>query len=379
MKVVHTSDWHIGRTLGGYSLLEDQEYFLKQLAAFLVEQRADALIVAGDLYDRAVPSAQAVALLDRFLSDVVLQKKIPVLAIAGNHDSPERLSFSNQFLEQGGLYLQGTVKQGVKRVDLGPVHFYLLPYLEPAAVRQLFPDEDIRSFDQAVEAVARHFLYNQLNEEKNILISHGFWINQSNSPETSTEFSESERSVGGSDAVDLSRFSMFDYIALGHLHAPQQAAPNARYSGSPLKYSVSEAKQKKSVTLLDIGKNGIAVSAHTLAPLRDVRVVEGTLAEVVKSPSDDYVFVNLTDREYQLDAIGSLRGAFPHILGLQYVRIQYHNAASGAEAVLSKSPLELFGEFYQSSTGEQMQPEQKKLIGQLLDELGGLQHETSKP
>lgn len=379
MKVVHTSDWHIGRTLGGYSLLEDQEYFLKQLTAFLVEQRADALIVAGDLYDRAVPSAQAVALLDRFLSDIVLQKKIPVLAIAGNHDSPERLSFSNRFLEQGGLYLQGTVEQGVKRVDLGQVHFYLLPYLEPAAVRQLLPDEDIRTFDQATESVARHFLYNQLRKERNILISHGFWINQSNSPETSTEFSESERSVGGSDAVDLSRFSMFDYIALGHLHAPQQAATNARYSGSPLKYSVSEAKQRKSVTLLDIGENGIEVSTHTFSPLRDVRVIEGTLAEVVKSPSDDYVFVNLTDREYQLDAIGSLRGAFPHILGLQYVRIQYQNAVSGTEAVLSKSPLELFGEFYQSSTGEQMQPEQKKLIGQLLDELGGSQHETSEP
>lgn len=376
MKVAHTSDWHIGRMLGGYSLLGDQEYFLDQLTAFLVREQVDALIIAGDLYDRAVPSAQAVALLDRFLSELVLDRHIKVFAIAGNHDSPERLSFSNRLLEQGGLYLQGKAEKEIKRVDLSGVHFYLLPYLDPAAVRRLFPDRPVRTCDEAAAAVAEHCLYSELNQGVSILVSHGFYLNLSDEEEILPEFSESERSVGGSDAVNASRFSMFDYVALGHLHAPQNAAPNMRYSGSPLKYSVSEAGQKKSITLLDIEGGSIRRSTHSFKPLRDVRVVEGTLNELTGQPSDDYVFANLTDTEYQLDAIGRLRGAFPHILGLKYIRIQYENAAAGMQAALEKAPLELFCEFYEKSAGEPIGEKQKEIIAQLLAELGGMQHEN---
>lgn len=370
MKLVHTSDWHIGRSLNGYSLLEDQRYFLSQLVDFLVEYRVDALLISGDLYDRAIPSAQAVQLVDEFLTEVVLRRNIKTFIIAGNHDSPERLSFSNRFLESSGLYMQGNLQREIKKIPLvcgdESVVIWMLPYFHPAQVRELYPEEKIVGYQQAAEKIAS--LISPSPNTLNLLMAHGFYLN--GSAKDGCLYSESEYSVGGSDLIDLGVFPKFDYVALGHLHAPQSAGANGFYSGSPLKYSLSEEKQKKGIVLLEIQNKTIQQSLYSFQTLRDVRKIQGKFQELMLQQSDDYVFVELLDQEYVLNAMEQLRVRFPNILGMHYSSLEYQQPLlEGEEPALSQSPKDILKKFYLETVGNEMTHQEEQLVDQILLQL----------
>ena len=270
MKILHTSDWHLGKSIYDFSLLEDQSRFISWLLELLPREQVDAVIIAGDIYDRPVPPGAAVALYDRFLSEAAGRLGIPVLAIAGNHDSPGRLQFGSSLYRKSGYYIVGSIGAGQEPVVLhdaiGPVRFTLVPYLHLTDVRALLPQETVCTFDDAYR-----ILMEQLRTEpgvRNIAVAHGFFSAQGSTLLTS----DSEMSIGGMDYADISCFDGYDYVALGHLHAPQQAGNVIQYSGSPLKYSLSEELQHKTVTLVELGKPGEPVL------LREVPVPAGDAA-----------------------------------------------------------------------------------------------------
>lgn len=376
MKLIHTSDWHIGRTLFDYSLLEDQAYFLNQLTDYALEIKADAILVAGDIYNRAVPSAQAVELLDGVLERLVLRHGIPVIMIAGNHDSPQRLSFGSRLLKGAGLTIAGSPAARLERAELpGGVDVYLLPYFIPAQVRLLLGDEGIATFNDAFAALMERNLPLLDRSRTNILMAHGFFSSLGREREDLV-FSSSELSIGMADIMDITLAAGFDYAALGHLHAPQKAGEHARYSGSPLKYSLSESLQKKSITVLEIENGRIDVSTHAFEPLRDVRTIAGPFEELANpdnqavSSREDYVYANILGDGAILFAMQKLRAVFPNILGLSFITPGQENGRPvhlGED--LSQRPVEeLFGEFYRQITGEALSPGRAGLINRLLKE-----------
>ena len=381
MKLIHTSDWHLGKVVNEYSMLEDQRYFLNRLTEFIKQQQADALLIAGDLFDRSVPAAEAVELADQVLCRIVEEVGVPVLAIAGNHDSPERLAFANRLYEHSGLYVEGSVHIPLRRVELsdrhGPVVFTLLPYLEPAEARALYPDQEIKTYHDAYRAVLEDPENAPDPSKRNVLIAHGFFSYMSEDGKDYTPvLSESEVSVGGSDLVNARLFDAYDYVALGHLHAPQKLGKDTiRYAGSLLKYSVDEAYQKKSIVTVELGQKGeTALSFTSFKPLRDIRVISGTVEELCVRenqeglPLDDYVFAKLTDKQPVMDAIGKLRAVFPNIMGLSYEEYQpQRQTLLSTREIKAKSADELFRLFYRDMTGEQLNGEQQKVVLQALD------------
>ena len=335
MKIVHTGDWHIGKIVNEYSMIEEQKYYLDKLVELLREKEAEALIISGDIYDRSVPPAEAVELLDTILSKIILELKIPVLAIGGNHDSAERLSFGNKLLRDKGLYIEGNFNGEVKKVTLkdndGSVNFYLLPYIDPAQARILYENPEIKTHDDMMREIVSR-IYESLDiDERNILIAHGYvsYSYEDKEHRGGLEVCDSERplSIGGTDIVDGSIFEKFDYVALGHIHGPQKVGSNKiRYSGSLLKYSISEWKQKKSIPVIDINKDkNLKVELIEIKPLRDLRVIRGPIDELLNRENhqgtnlNDYVFAEITDEGEILDAISKLRAVFPNIMGLRMV------------------------------------------------------------
>lgn len=370
MKIIHTSDWHIGRLLFEYPLLEDQRHFLEQFIRYAADIKADAILLAGDLYNRAVPSAGAVELLDWALSQLVLEHHIPVLAIAGNHDSPQRLAFGARLMRQQGLYIASSPTRRIQSVTLGAgagaVTFWLLPFFTAASVRGLFPEREILTANDAFLALMeenRPFIDSRAT---NILIAHGFFSSLGARAAEDAVFSQSELPIGASDVMNLTPFgNLFDYLALGHLHAPQQAGgPYSRYCGSPLKYSLSEARQKKSVTVLTIERKGdIALSFPTFSPLHELRSISGSFAALCDSknqngePLDDYVFANITDDGAILYAMDKLRQVFPNILGLSFAPPEKNGRAALSREELVHRPVdELFCEFFLQVTGSPASP-----------------------
>lgn len=380
MKFLHTADWHLGRALSEYSLFEDQSARLAQLAEAIKDHQADAVVIAGDLYDRSVPPAQAVSLLDELFYSLTQKMGIPVLAIAGNHDSPERLSFGSRLFSGAGLYVEGKASKEIRRVTLqdalGEVDFYLLPYFTPEEVRGWFPKEEIRTFDQAFQAILSHNLPRIDPLRRNVLVAHGFY--QAVSPEKAQEssvFSDSEITIGQSDLMNLSpAASLFDYVALGHLHAPQAAgAPHMRYSGSLLKYSPSEARQKKGFTLVELGGKGNDVLYTPLnpPPRRDLRAIQGTLEGLMadNEASEDYISVTLTNEGGVLDAMSTLREKFPHILGVRFAAREQDIASASlsrafqeVEQIGRLTPFELFERFYQQVRSEPLSGQREELV-----------------
>lgn len=375
MKLLHTSDWHLGRTLSQYSLLDDQRHFLDQFIRCAVEQHVGGILIAGDLYNRSVPGSAAVELLDEALSRLVTEHGIPVAAIAGNHDSPERLSFCSRMLRGAGLYIEGVLKKQIASVTLGDgpdaAVCYLLPYFTPADARAVLEDDEISTYNDAFAALMRANIPLIDRGKTNILVAHGFFTRLSGRESTDAVFSASELSVGALDLVDLSPAAgVFDYIALGHLHAPQRAgAENARYAGSPLKYSLSERLQRKSVTLLDVVRKGeIRQSEITLPPLRDVRLIEGAFDELLAPPADisrtdDYVYANIVGDEAVLYAMQKLRRVYPNILGLSFISSQPENQdAARAAEVTGRGVEDLFCEFYQYVTGSALSVPRAQIV-----------------
>lgn len=384
MKIVHTADWHIGKLLCDYSLLEDQRYWFDRFLHRLEELRPDALIVAGDLYDRSVPSAEAIALLDDILSRIVLELKIPTFLIAGNHDSRERLSFASGLLERSGLYIAGNVEREIRRVvlrdpaDERDVCFYLLPYVEPHNVKMLYPEAAVKTTGDALRILCGDMVDRLDPAAVNILVGHGLFSYRE-SREALEAGNDGDISVGGSDLADISLFEEFDYCAFGHLHSMRTAGcERMRYSGSPLKYSIDEAAQNKSFTIAEVGKGTLSLTFETIPPLRDVRIIEGEFAALLENapPSgrEDYLFVHLTDREIVLNAMSRLKAVYPYIIGLRYVNlnaVSMDRLAQQKNVIERLSEPELFAGFYESVTEEPLTAGQKEYVSQTFRQLTG--------
>jgi len=358
VRFIHTADWHLGRTVGEWSLIDEQRDFLEKLTNVLTESGAQALVIAGDVYDRAVPPAEAVELLDGFLWRVGAQLGVPVLMTAGNHDSPRRLSYGGDFLRRGGGYAEGVLKKEVETVTLrdehGEVDFRLLPWVEPAEARALFPEKAIRGANSAFAAVLEE---NPVRPGvRSVLVTHGFFADPARAGEELRR--DSETWAGGGEMIDSALLSDYCYAALGHLHSFQRAgAPNAFYSGTPLKYSASEAGDEKSVTLVELAADGsFTRTALPVKPLRDLRRVRGTLAQLLALPrTDDYIYAEVTD-EAVPDMAAKLADVFPRLVGLRLLSREEEEAAAllTEAGAAKKTTEELYRDFYLSLKGEEL-------------------------
>lgn len=370
MRFFHLSDLHIGKRVNGFSMLEDQRHILRQIVDLAILHRPDGILIAGDLYDKSVPPAEAVGVLDAFFTTVV-QAGIPVFAISGNHDSPERLGFASTLLEDTGVHLAAQWTPGKRPVILedayGEVAVYLLPYLRPALVRHFCQDSEVMSHQEAVAWALAQWKLDP--KRRNILVAHQFVAG-------GVTCDSEERSVGGTDQVSSALFSAFDYVALGHLHGPQSIGKGSlRYSGSPLKYSISEWQQEKSVTLLTLAEKGsLTVETLPLEPLRDLREITGTYEEVTArafylgSNTKDYLHVVLTDPQDIPEAVGRLRAIYPNLMKLSYAgRSPAENSGVLQAEMDTRSPLELFQDLYQQQNGCPMDPCQADYLKHLME------------
>lgn len=380
MKLFHLSDLHLGKRLCGVSLIMDQRDMLEKIIGHIKREKPGAVMIAGDVYDRSVPSEEAVALFDDFLYELSVLK-VPVLIISGNHDSAERLAYGGRILNRSGIYISAEFNKYnydsiLKPVTLndehGGVNFYLLPFVTPHAVRLARdgrPESEIQSYTEALRAVIGEM--NVDTSKRNILIAHQFV--------TGASTCDSETfSVGGTDNVDASVFKPFDYVALGHIHGPQRIGRDTvRYCGTPLKYSFSEANHRKSITVVDIGEKGnINVSAIALDdPKHDLREIRGTFDEVISSgKSNDYIKVILTDKDVIADAVNKLREYFPNIMQLSFENLQDADEykPEDLEKVSMLSPLELFADFYKAQTYSELNERQTAIVRNIFEELTGV-------
>lgn len=358
-RILHTGDWHLGRSLHGVSLLDDQAHVLDQLVALASSETVDVVVIAGDVYDRSVPPADAVKLLDDVLARLVIDAGLQVILIAGNHDSAERIGFGGRIFDKQRLHLRGTLDDLSPIVltdDHGEIAFHALPYVEPVFARALPGGEAVNDHQSAMSHALSLVRAHWQPGRRNVLVGHAFVAGGSES--------ESERplSVGGSGQVSVDTFAGFDYVALGHLHRAQRVgSDHIRYAGSLLKYSFNEVDHVKGVTLVDLGADGIpTVRTIALAPRHDVRIIKGTLAELLHQPDpmlarDDYLCAHLSDTEPVLDPMARLREVYPKLLELQFSHVAAGNAAARAAGDhRRREPDDLFRAFYRDMLGEEI-------------------------
>ncbi len=371
MRLVHLSDLHLGKRLNEFSLYEDQKFILKRIINIIDDEKPDVVIIAGDVYDKSVPSAEAVQLFDDFLVSLV-RRRLETFVISGNHDSPERIAFASRIMDASGIHLSPVFEGKVEPVTLkdkyGNVNFYMIPFLKPANVRR-FAEEEICSYTEAMKYVISSLAVD--TNERNILVTHQFV--------TGALRSESEEiSVGGADNVDANVFEAFDYVALGHIHSPQNCgSPQIRYCGTPLKYSFSEAKDVKSVTVTDISEKGnVTYKTIPLVPKHDMVELRGNYSELMLKSfyenmtwQEDYVHITLTDEEDIPDAIGKLRTVYHRLMKLDYdnKRTRSNVVITGAADAEAKTPLELFEDFYLLQNNQAMSEEQLSYMQELIE------------
>lgn len=372
MRFIHTSDWHVGRFLHERSLIEDQHYVLSQLSRLIKECKAEALVISGDLYDRSIPSPDAVKLLDEILSEIIIDRKIPVLIINGNHDSPERISFGSKIFSSNKLLIKTSFKDIFEPLELsdewGKVSFWFLPYMTLDVLKSNLKDEEIKDYNDAIKKISEKIVQS-FNSSRNVLISHLF-VEKGVTSESERPFS-----VGGTDAVELSSFKDFSYVACGHLHKPQEQN-NLAYSGSIYKYSFSEADHRKRYLLVDIGKNGeVKKESLDIKFKRDLRIVEGKIDEILKNGEkdnnkDDYILAKILDREIIYDPVGKISKVYPNILKIErpdFVVSPY--SITGKEIQKSESPLRLFEKFYKDIWGEEPSQKEIKVMEEILKDI----------
>lgn len=378
MRILHTSDWHLGRIFHGVHLTEDQAYMLEQLIQLIKDRKPDVILVAGDIFDRSVPPVEAVNLLDDTLSKILMDYKIPTIMISGNHDSPDRVDFGSRLMEESKLHIVGRFNNSQKPVivedKFGAVYFYPLPYVEPAIVRDSIGAE-IHSHDEAMKVLMENIKSTMDMEKRNVLITHTF--------AAGGEASESERplSIGGSSVVDAAYFNDFDYVALGHLHRPQRiGGENVRYSGSLMKYSFSEATQKKHIPIIEMDEKGnVSVEKVELRPKRDLRCIEGYLSDILKGPqngesSEDYLMITLKDEGAILDAMGKIRGIYPNALHIERPQFTSSNNTLSLDKSFRKMDIsELFSSFYKQVTDGDMSDEQRTVFFDIVTKLNNSQ------
>lgn len=380
MKIIHTGDWHIGKIVHGIHMTEDQEHVLKGLIRTLENEKPDVLVIAGDIYDRGVPPVEAVDLLDRFLTHVVNDLGIKVIAISGNHDSPDRLGFASGLFKEKGLHIIGSIKEemSIKMTDdFGDVVFHAFPFVEPALVKHLLGDDAIRTHEEALNAVISSVTKELEGNTRHFAIAHAYVTG--GEPLITSE-SERPLSIGGHDMVDVSVFQGFDYVALGHLHGQQKVRhEHIRYSGSLLKYSFSEVKQNKSVTVIEMGAKGdVGIRLLPLEPIREMRIIKGTLSQLSApevygaANQEDYIMAVLTDSGELVEPMSRLRAIYPNILRMERETMEREagqelSAASADFA--NKSPLSLFCEFYENVSGEVFNDEKRAVAIEVLEDV----------
>lgn len=373
MKFVHLSDLHLGKRVYDFSMLEDQRHILGQILVHIDDFKPSAVIIAGDIYDKPVPPAQALGIFDDFLVELA-ERNLQVFIIGGNHDSSDRLSFGSRLMESSGVHLtpayDGRTPVHVLRDEYGPVNIYMLPFLKPAEARQFFPDEEIGDYNDALRVATRAMEPDE--SERNILVTHQFV--------TGGLTSESEEmAVGGADNVDASVFDAFDYVALGHLHRPQHVGRESlRYCGSPLKYSFSEKDHEKSVTIVEMREKGnMEIITAPLLPLRDMREIRGSYLDITfkenyeKTDTNDFVRIILTDEDEEPDAMLKLRIIYPNLMRLDYdnSRTRAMGSPLEFEAEEGKDALELLEEFFEIQNGLEMNAEQREYSRRLFEKI----------
>lgn len=372
MKLLHLSDLHLGKRVNECSMLEDQRYILTKIVNIIDEEAPDGILIAGDVYDKSVPSAEAVELFDEFLVRLA-KRNLQVFVISGNHDSAERLAFGGRLMDVSGIHLSqvydGTLTPYLLSDEYGTVEVYLLPFLKPAHVRRFFPDETVETYTDALRTALSAAMVSQ--ENRTVLVTHQFV--------TGAERSESEElSVGGADNVDASVFDGFDYVALGHIHRPQRiGSDRLRYCGTPLKYSFSEASHEKSVTVVELKEKGdLTVRTVPLTPLRDLIELKGSYDELTRKSfyegtayPEAYTHITLTDEDDIPEAISKLRVIYHNLMKLDYDnRRTRHKAEPGtAEDMETKTPLELFSEFYLRQNGTELNAEQTAFLRSVIE------------
>ncbi len=374
MKFLHLADLHLGKRVNGFSMLEDQAHILRQILAILDDEQPDGVLIAGDVYDKSVPSVEAVGLLDGFLTEL-RARGVPVLLISGNHDSPERLAFGGRVMDSCGIHISPVYDGALAPVTLqdafGPVHVWLLPFVKPAHVRRWFPDADIESYTDAMAEAVAHMDIDTAT--RNVLVTHQFVTG-------GTRSGSEELSVGGTDNVDSGVFAPFDYVALGHLHGAQHIGRETiRYAGSPLKYSFSEARQHKSVTVVTLGEKGdVQVRTVALTPLRELREIRGSYDELTARSfyehttyRSDYLHLILTDEQDVFDAMSRLRTIYPYLMTLDYdnARTRAAGGMSVPAETERRTPLELFEALYTRQNHRPMSEVQRAYIAQLMEQI----------
>lgn len=371
MKFFHLSDLHIGKRLCEFSLIEDQRYILERIIDYARDEHPDAVLIAGDVYDKTVPSAEAVQVFDDFLHS--LSELCPhIFAVAGNHDSPERLAFAARMLDSAGIHISpvwdGCPTSVTLADEFGELDVFMLPFIKPVQAARFFPDAAIETYTDAVAAAIAAMQIDP--SRRNVLVTHQFV--------TGAARCESEElSLGGADNVDAAVFDPFDYVALGHIHGPQHIGrPTLRYCGTPLKYSFSEAGHSKSVTVVTmLEKGNVQLRTLPLVPLRDMRELRGSFEELIsrenRARTEDYIHITLTDEDEVPDAISRLREVYPNIM-----RLDYDNSRTRAAALVDtlaqvggKTPLQLFEELFERQNGRPMSEVQREYVGALVAEI----------
>jgi len=373
MKFIHISDLHLGKRVNEFSMLEEQKYILQQVLDTVQNEAADAVLIAGDIYDKPVPPTEAVVLFDTFLTRLSQMKK-EVFIISGNHDSVERLSFGSSLFTAEGIHIAPVFEGNMEKVslwdDAGEVCVYLLPFIKPSTVRRFY-EEDLTDYTKTVQTVIEHTPVD--TSKRNVLVAHQFVTGAG-------RCDSEEVSVGGLDNVDASVFEPFDYVALGHIHNAQHCSrESVRYCGTLLKYSFSEVNHIKSITVVELKEKGKNPQIHTVpvTPLHDMREIKGSYEELtfrknyMNTPVNDYLHITLTDEEDIPDAISRLRSIYPNIMRLDYDNIRTRNSGSLeiGEAAVERTPLELFEDFYEQQNHKPMSEEQKQLVGGLIESI----------
>lgn len=374
MKFFHTADWHLGKLVQGVYMTEEQRFVLEQLIAAIKEEQPDAVIIAGDLYDRAVPPTEAVNLLDEVLAKIVLELKTPVLAVAGNHDSPGRLNFGSRIMKMNGIHIAGHVQKHPEPVVLkdeyGEVHFHLVPYTDPSLVKYALEDPEIRSHNDAMRAITANIKQSLDPIARHVFVGHAF-VTPHGEQEDNTSDSERPLSIGGAEHVDAHHFEDFHYTALGHLHKAHYVLNETiRYAGSPLKYSISEEKHQKGFHVVEMDGSGhVTVEKRLFVPNRDMRTVEGTIEEILKHElNEDFVFVKLLDDVPILYPMEKVRSVYPNAMHVERKNFIGTVSQSETGARRTMDSLSLFKAFYEEVKGEEVSKETETIFKDVLEE-----------
>ncbi|MBP1969075.1 exonuclease SbcD [Virgibacillus natechei] len=377
MKLFHTADWHLGKLVQGVYMTEDQRYILENFIRAVEEEKPDAVILAGDLYDRAIPPTEAVHLLDEVLERIVLKLKTPVLAVAGNHDSPSRLNFGSSIMQHNGFHIVGNITKEMEPVILhdehGEVHFHLVPYCDPSVVRNVFADDEIRTHNDATGKIVETIKQNMDTNSRHVFVGHAF-VTPFGEEKENTSDSERPLSIGGAEYVDGHHFAPFHYTALGHLHKKHYVIHETiQYSGSIAKFSISEEHHNKGFNVVEMDESGnVSIERRLLPPKRDMRTIEATMEDLLTFPvSEDYVFVRLKDEAPVLSPMEKIRSVFPNAMHVERNHYFLSHASNEETKSVNRSKmsdLDLFKAFYKEAKGADPSEDTEAIFKEVLDE-----------